>query len=386
MDSLQSEGEKEEDDDDDDRDEMFNLNGVRATLLGAISKVSLADPSQWRLISIPMEYLRGFELSRWHPQHTPPRFLRLLLGFFTLLVCLVFWSHSTPTSYTPAFPTPNMEILNFTTSNRLPLIPPKIWQIYLSYSPGALAGYQFPMHSWISKSPSHSYTVLDGQGALAIVSKLSQDPKHAHILPTFYAMSRRVLRADFLRYLMLAIEGGVYSDIDTELLKPIHEWVPDEYKLKTRLVVGLEADQSPPVAGTTYEVQFCQWTLAGAADHPALWMMVDQILEKVKKRPFHDPPKDIDYSDDEVLDITGPAGWTETVFEYLNLPENRVGEEMVTWRNLTGMKKPKLYGDVLILPINGFATGVPHSGAAEGVVDDTFVKHQFAGAWRGGDH
>ena len=193
-------------------------------------------------------------------------------------------------------------------------------------------------------------------------------------------MPRRVLRADFLRYLLLAIEGGVYSDIDTELLKPIHEWVPDEFKMKTRLVVGLEADQSPPVAGTTYEVQFCQWTLAGAAGHEALWMMVERILSRIKERPFHDPPEDVNYSNDEVLDITGPAGWTEVVFEYLN----SVVDEPVTWKNLTGMREPRMYGDVLILPINAFATGVPHSGASEEIVDDSFVKHQFAGAWRNG--
>lgn len=371
MDSLQTEKEKDE--------EMFSLNGARARLLGAISKVSNTDPSQWRQHNL-VEYIQRLDLSRWHPQHTRPRVLRLILGFFTLLFCLYFWSsHNTP-SYLSAFPTADIEILTFNTTNRLPFIPPKIWQTYLSYSPGALAGYAFPIHSWISKSPSHAYTVLDGQGSLAIISKLANDPKRSHILPLFYGMSRRVLRADFLRYLLLAIEGGVYSDIDTELLKPIHDWVPDEYKMKTRLIVGLEADQSPPVAGTTYEVQFCQWTLAGAADHPALWMMVDRILDKVEQRPFHDPPKDIDYSDNEVLDITGPAGWTEVVFEYLNT----VVEEPVTWRNLSGMRAPRLYGDVLVLPINAFATGVPHSGASEGVVDDSFVKHQFAGAWRNG--
>jgi alpha 1,6-mannosyltransferase len=193
-------------------------------------------------------------------------------------------------------------------------------------------------------------------------------------------MSRRVLRADFLRYLLLAIEGGVYSDIDTELLKPVHDWVPDEFKTRTKLVVGLEADQSPPVAGTTYEVQFCQWTLAGAAGHPALWNMVERILEEVRKRPFQDPPKDIDYTNNEVLDITGPAGWTEVVFEYLNT----VVDTPITWKNLTGMREPRLYGDVLVLPIDAFATGVPHSGASEGVGEGSFVKHQFSGAWRNG--
>lgn len=193
-------------------------------------------------------------------------------------------------------------------------------------------------------------------------------------------MSRRVLRADFLRYLLLSIEGGVYSDIDTELLKPIYEWVPDEFKSRTKLIVGLEADQNPPVAGTTYPVQFCQWTLASAAGHPAMWTMVEHILEEVKKRPFQDPPADIEYSDNEVLDITGPAGWTEVVFEYLNT----VAGGVVTWKNLTGMREPRLFGDVLVLPIDGFATGVPHSGASETPGEWSLVKHQFSGAWRNG--
>ena len=172
----------------------------------------------------------------------------------------------------------------------------------------------------------------------------------------------------------------MYSDIDTELLKPIYEWVPDEFKSRTKLIVGLEADQNPPVAGTTYPVQFCQWTLASAAGHPAMWTMVEHILEEVKKRPFQDPPADIEYSDNEVLDITGPAGWTEVVFEYLNT----VAGGVVTWKNLTGMREPRLFGDVLVLPIDGFATGVPHSGASETPGEWSLVKHQFSGAWRNG--
>ena len=374
MDSLESENHHHE---------MLSLTDTHARLLAVISKVPTIDASQWQQIPhISMEYSRGIDLSRWRPQQGRSRIVRLLLGAFTLLFfCLYFWSSRTPIpTYHTSFPTPDVEILAFNTSNRLPLIPPKIWQTYLSYSPGALAGYALPIHSWISKSPSHSYTVLDGQGSLAIVSKLAKDPKHAHILPLFYAMSRRVLRADFLRYLLLAIEGGVYSDIDTELLKPIHEWVPDEYKMKTRLIIGLEADSSPPISGTTYEVQFCQWTLAGAAGHEALWMMVERILDRVKGRPFQDPPNDIDYDNNEILDISGPAGWTEVIYEYLN----KVSETPVTWLHLTGMKEPRLYGDVLILPINGFATGVPHSEASDAIVADSFVKHEFAGTWKNG--
>ncbi|KAG0646150.1 Initiation-specific alpha-1 [Hyphodiscus hymeniophilus] len=191
-----------------------------------------------------MEYLQGIDLSRWHLQQSRSRIIRLVLGATAFLLCLYFWTSETP-NYTSAFPTPDIQILTFNSSNRLPFIPPEIWQTYLAYSPEALTGYTLPIHSWISKSPSHAYTILDGQGSLAIISKLAKDPQHAHILPLFYAMSRRVLRADFLRYLLLAIEGGVYSDMDTDVLKPIHDWVPDEFMMNTRLIVGLEADESP---------------------------------------------------------------------------------------------------------------------------------------------
>jgi hypothetical protein len=65
-------------------------------------------------------------------------------------------------------------------------------------------------------------------------------------------------------------------------------------------------------------------------------MMVERILEEVKEKLFEDPPREVEYSDEEVLDTTGPAGWTEVLFRYLN----SVVEELVTWKNLTGMRKP----------------------------------------------
>ncbi|CAK7222604.1 hypothetical protein SCUCBS95973_004899 [Sporothrix curviconia] len=203
-------------------------------------------------------------------------------------------------------------------------------------------------------------------------------------LQQYDAMPRRVLRADFLRYLVLALEGGVYSDVDTYLVRDIRDWVPEAFRAETRLIVGLEADSSPAVTGTTYEVQFCQWTLSSAADHPTMWTMLDRILAKVRT---------IDGSgllggtkkltDKDVLAITGPAAWTEVVFEHLDqVAGTGVGAPRITWETLTGMKEPKLYGDTLVLPIDGFATGVPHSHASQAKSEQTLVKHQFQGKWR----
>ncbi len=254
-------------------------------------------------------------------------------------------------------------------------IPPKIWQIYLDFpgaSPVPMDIVASRMFSWVWMSPSHTYRMLDDEAALAIVSQqTAAGPGRPKLAALFEALTRPVLRADFLRYLLLAVEGGVYSDTDTVLVQPVHLWVPDEFKEHTRLIVGLEADALPPINGTTYPVQFSQWTLAGAAGHPAFWAMVDRIVSRIDGSGKR-------YSDNDVLTISGPAGWTEVVFKYLS----DVSGTNVTWRNLTGMQVPRLIGDVLVLPIDGFATGVPHSNASAEITNGTMAMHLFDGSWR----
>ena len=155
--------------------------------------------------------------------------------------------------------------------------------------------------------------------------------------------------------------------------------MPERYRNDTRLVVGLEADESPPVKGTTFEVQICQWTLAGAQGHPAFWAMVERIMDKVEHRSLGLRPAE--WTDKDVLDTTGPAGWTEVIYEHIRT----VTGKPITWHNLTQMREPRLYGDVLVLPIDAFATGVPHSGASRKRSDGTMVMHFFDGAWKYGN-
>lgn len=342
------------------------------------------------------------------------------------------------------------QIANTSVTTQLPHIPPKIWQIYLSWGSSAVTpGY---LASWIARSPSYMYTVLDADGARDLVGRLarlaqdqtlrlpvwdlspgkdgeiagadskdadskstdnkSTDSKSEKVeaaaaskkrssavddinidsmpvadvgrdaLAMYDAMPRRVLRADFLRYLVLALEGGVYSDSDTSLVRAVKDWVPASMRNATRLIVGLEADSTPPVDGTKYEVQFCQWTLASSPHHPTMWTMVHHILEhmRINTSHFFSPT----FTDDDVLAITGPAAWTEVIYAHLNrVAGDGVGKERITWKSLHGMTEPRLFGDTLVLPINGFATGVPHSKASKHTVESTLVTHQFLGKWRG---
>lgn len=357
---------------------------VLVKLLSIISKFSMTDFVGWQILRIaPFKRMR-IELSHWQTNNMWPlqrqRILRLsfLISIAAFTLTVIYYWNSYKEPMPRAFPTQTG--LYHNSSSHLPNIPPKIWQIYLDFSPEQMEPYYEQIASWISHSPSYDYTVLDKAGAYAIISKLSEDPLHSRILPLFYSMSRRVMRGDFLRYLLLAIEGGVYSDMDTKLLKPIHDWVPEQYKQATRLIIGLEADQSPPVSGTTYEVQFCQWTLAAAKGHPAMWEMVETILQTIQDRPFKDPPHDVEYTNNEVLDISGPAGFTVVVYKYLS----KAAGVPIDWHNLTGLQEPRLYGDILVLPINGFATGISHSGSVPEGSPDALVRHSFGGSWRDG--
>lgn len=284
-----------------------------------------------------------------------------------------------------------VEVVNVTTStprfslpSALPHIPSKIWQIYLSFKPGAIK--ENTIGSFVSHSPSHTYSILDKDGADALVDHVAENYSGYERIRSIYdAMTRTVIRADFLRFLLLAVEGGVYSDSDTTMTRPLKDWVPAEFKDRTKLIVGIEADaggRPDLIGGTTYRVQFCQWTMAGAAEHPVFWRMVDRVLDRMADK-MTKGKKGYGFSNHDVLGMGGPAGWTEVLYEHLS----EAAGKQVSWEDLTGMREPRLYGDTLVLPIDGFATGVPHSGAtypAENYTDAAMVLHQFSGGWKAG--
>jgi alpha 1,6-mannosyltransferase len=297
----------------------------------------------------------------------------------TLLLVLYLWTRDpSPSRAFPAIPAPHF----LDTADHLPHIPPYIWQIYIDYSPTAIEPYQGYIQSWVAYSPSYHYALLDASFADTLMSRLSCLPAHAQLVPIYYALTRRVMAGDFLRYLLLALQGRIYSDIDTSLLRPIKEWVPAQFRNGTKLVVGIEFDdrEGKEMWKIQDEVQFCQWTLASAPGHPLMWTMVDGIAAAVTRlaKERNKPLAELEFSDRDVLDITGPTAWTAEVFRYMS----RTVKRTVTWKDITGLKEPKLLGDILVLPINGFGTGQEHSGSVREVSKDALVQHHFKASWR----
>jgi alpha 1,6-mannosyltransferase len=234
--------------------------------------------------------------------------------------------------------------------------------------------------SWSENHPGFVHEVITDTVAVHLVRHLFASVPE--VIEAYNALPMNILKADFFRYLILLARGGIYSDIDTFALKPATDWIPASFPLETLgLVVGIEADPDRPDWEKWYSrrIQFCQWTIQAKPGHPVLREIVAHITEETLKRKTHH----LDMKDQkEVVSFTGPAVWTDTVFNYLNDEEYfdmSASKGNITWRNFTGMTKAKKAGDVVVLPITSFSPGIGHSGAGEPDDPMAFVKHDFEG-------
>jgi alpha 1,6-mannosyltransferase len=267
---------------------------------------------------------------------------------------------------------------SFLAASSIESIPSSIWQIYFGFVPNDLKD---TILAWITKNPDHSYVLMRDEGANAFVK--NHYANRIHIRDLFLDLKLPVFRSDLLRYMILESEGGIYSDLDAISLRPIAEWIPEDLKSRARAVVGIEYDQLDDEKlwpSLMLPVQFCQWTLAASKGHPLMSTVVNNVAESIHRlaRISGTTIANLNPADDEVTQTTGPVIWTTSVFEGLSAAAG----EPITWQNITRIDSPRLYGDILVLPIDAFGTGQPHSRSTLDGAEDALVKHQFKGSWR----
>lgn len=261
-------------------------------------------------------------------------------------------------------------------------IPQKIWQIFLNYS--IYAGLDNAIHSWVKNNQDYSYTLVSDQGADTFVRKHYLADR-MEIANTFLDTRFPIFRSDLLRYMLLESEGGIYTDLDTKPRKPIKEWIPAHLRPSVRAIVGIEYDQldnPEPSHGFSERISFCQWTIAIAPKHPMMTRIVKKavanLIEYARKNST--TISALSTPDTSVGAVTGPGIWTTAVWESLS---ESLGGVKLDYRNVSGLKEPTLFGDILILPIDGFGTGQPHSGSLQGGKAKTaLVEHTFSMSWR----
>lgn len=191
-------------------------------------------------------------------------------------------------------------LANLPLTSKIPLI---IWQTYKSKTlPLPAIEVQ---QSWIQLNPEFTCYLFDD----ADIERYIQQKWSSDFLDLFHALPLGAMKADLWRYLILATEGGVYTDIDSICLQPIREWpVKGSSSNFHFLLLDLDNNQE----------QFCQWTLACTPQHPAMQYICHYVLKKWKKEGF---PKNKDRTLN-VLAATGPAIFTSALISYLGEPND----------------------------------------------------------------
>ncbi|KAK0733844.1 nucleotide-diphospho-sugar transferase [Lasiosphaeria miniovina] len=262
--------------------------------------------------------------------------------------------------------------------------PAYIWQTW-KWTP-AHGEFQFREQeaSWTEQHPGFIHEVITDQVAVNLLRLLYASVPE--VLEAYEALPLPVLKADFFRYLILLARGGIYSDIDTYALQSALEWIPKSVpRSAVGLVIGIEADPDRPDWKDWYSrrIQFCQWTIQSKPGHPVLREIVSRITDQTLKRKRAGSLRGV--VDKNVIEFTGPALWTDIIFEYFN--DNRYFDMKhsagpIDFQNFTGMDMAKRVGDVIVLPITSFSPGVQQMGAKEYDDPMAFVKHDFEGTWK----
>lgn len=265
--------------------------------------------------------------------------------------------------------------------------------------------------SWLIENPNYKYMMYKDYKKFK--KELLQHYKELpEIILTFNLLPKVILRADFGRYLMLFLKGGVYGDIDTYCQNPIDTWFgsySDSMSPHIGFMTGIEADINLEDTGMPRRNQLIQWTFKTRKNHPFLSMLIAKIIQVTFKNliddklvAYADEFKDVDVKKSfSIMDWTGPAVFTDVLNDYLTNRANKFypliyvdiesnyekGQELIgpnimehqiiNWKTFTGLKAPVYLEDVAVLPVSGFRA--PEDC---GTNLYCYVSHKFAGTWK----
>jgi mannosyltransferase OCH1-like enzyme len=199
------------------------------------------------------------------------------------------------------------------------------------------------------------------------------------ITEVFTKLDDPIMKADYLRYLILLKEGGVWADIDVSPSQPISEWIPEQYRSSASLVIGIENDhhKQPIWPGSPYSVQLCQYTILAKPGHPAMRTLVEQVTWSLKELIASKKPGET-FTFEDVMSTTGPFIFTKVIMDYLT----EVTGVVHNGNELDRLQEPVMIGNVLVLPKISFGS-LAHENTDREHDPKILVQHMFMGSWRG---
>ncbi|KAF7593664.1 hypothetical protein BBP40_011070 [Aspergillus hancockii] len=248
-----------------------------------------------------------------------------------------------------------------------PKIPQKIW--YKVGQEGETTQSREWMNDCQRKNPSYAYDIITDQSGERFIRK--NFASRPDVLETYRALPLPIHKADFLRYLILFAEGGIWYDPNVSCEDtPINDWIPKGFKDVVGLVVGLEFDAG---YGDDIVRRFATWTIMAAPGSPHILRVIDDIVDAVREASQGGGVSRDTFGD--VPNFTGPGGFTRGIFKSLGLSMKGTFVE----DSVSNLVRPLLVEDVMIMPGYSFAASV-NTYENPDVVRPSLVRHHNVGS------
>ena len=175
--------------------------------------------------------------------------------------------------------------------------------------------------TWFDQNPGLFYTLHDDQECDAFVAT----HYGGSVYDVYKGFPLNIMRADFWRYLVIYVHGGIYGDVDTECITSIKDWFPprrrtadDHYDHYMDDVANAEPyfnlswDDCAAVVGMEHADHISNWTFAAVPGHPFFRQVIEMVVERAQKGIQT-------WNDDLVHRHTGPQLMTEAVVTFLQM-------------------------------------------------------------------
>ncbi len=292
-----------------------------------------------------------------------------ILGIFIVVISYSYWSHLvnikgvfTHLKPTPAQTQPEKLADHGWTQN--------IWQTSKYPAENISSENVKYMKTWTDLNPGYQHKLLTDE----LIAGYVRDHFHTSnpdIEETFLQAKDFVLQLDLIKYMVLWAEGGVYSDLDVACVQPSSQWVPPQFIDKAGIVLGVQIEQKAGLDGNAKDsFQLADWTVMSKPNQPFFWFLYQRLTDNIKHLAAEQivpAPNSRPYN---ITDVTGRNALTQAFLAYAT----SVTATKVTGNNFTKVTEPTLFGEILVLPVQAFAS--PHQNGKE------VVHHYEAGSWR----
>ena len=226
------------------------------------------------------------------------------------------------------------------------------------------------MRTWTDLNPGYQHKLLTDE----LIAGYVRDHFHASnpdIEETFFRAKDSVLQLNLIKYMVLWSEGGVYSDLDVACVQPLSQWVPPQFIDQAGIVLGVQIEQKAGLDGIAKDsFQLADWTIMSKPNQPFLWFLYQRLTENIKHLAAEQSVPASNSRPYKISDETGRNALTQAFLAYAA----SVTATKVTVNNFTKVAEPTLFGEILVLPIQAFASS--HQNGKE------LVHHYETGSWQ----